>query len=69
MTLRLQITLKENYLRGESLLFTGVPVPLKSEQSYLSHYSKSSCSSFEIGDIKFQEKWKFNLYDKSYCMS
>lgn len=57
--------IKRKLSKGWEFTLTGVPVPLKSEQIYLSHYSKSSCSSFEIGDTKFQEKWKFNLYHRS----
>lgn len=61
--------IKRKLSKGRKFTLTGVPVPLKWEKTYLSHYSKSSSSSFKIGDIKFQEKWKFKLHHKNYCMS
>lgn len=61
--------IKRKLFKGIDFTLTGVPVPFKLEQNYLSHYSKSSCSSSKIGDTKFQEKLKFKLYNKSYCMN
>lgn len=48
--------IKRKLSKGRVFTLTGVPVPLKLEQNYLSHYSKSSCSSSKIGNIKLQEK-------------